>query len=351
MHTITHPPTTQVVVGGIDTHRDTHTAAVITTQGALLGARQFPATGSGYQSLLEWLVSFGIVEKVGIEGTGAYGAGLTRHLTAAGVTVVEVDRPDRAARRKRGKSDPIDAENAARAALSGHAIAVPKDRSGPVEALRNLRIARSDAVTHRAECITKIKAVLVTAPDVVRDRFHGLSTTATIALALSLRPSPGAAAGGDPAAAVKMTLRSLARTHRHLSNEIDELDALIEPLIEAINPRLLRVNGIGLDTAGQLLVTAGQNPDRLHSEAAFAMLCGAAPIPASSGRTNRHRLNRGGDRQANKALWRITLCRMSTDPRTKAYVAKRTAEGLSKPEIMRCLKRYIAREIFPLLTT
>lgn len=337
------------VAAGVDTHQDTHTAAVIDTTGRPLGDRQFPATGAGYRQLLAWLGTFGVLLVVGVEGTGVYGAGLARLLRAQGVAMVEVDRPDRKARRFAGKSDPLDAQAAARAALAGVRTGVPKDRDGQVEALRNMRVARRSAVDQRADCMRRIKTLLVTAPDAVRDRLRGLADARLLATCAALRPNTGRV--GDPTQAVKVALRALARRHVALVQEIAELDALIEPLVKQINPRLLELNGVGPDVAGQLLVTAGQNTDRLRSEAAFAMLCGVAPIPASSGKTHRHRLNRGGDRQANAALYRIVLCRMRWDTRTQAYVDRRTAEGLSKKDIIRCLKRLIAREIYHVLRT
>ncbi len=335
------------VAGGVDTHEDTHTAAVIDSAGRKLGDGQFPATSAGYRQLLAWLRSFGALLIVGVEGTGVYGAGLARYLTAEGVAMVEVDRPDRKARRFAGKSDPLDAEAAARAALAGVRTGVPKDRSGQVEALRNLRVARRCAVDQRADCQRRIKSLIVTAPELLRAQLRALSTTRLVKTAAALRPD--LARIGEPEQAVKAALRSLARRHLELSEEIAELDALIEPLVADINPDLLARTGVGADVAGQLLVTVGQNAERLRSEPAFAMLCGAAPIPASSGKTHRHRLNRGGDRQANAALYRVVLCRMRWDPRTRAYVARRTKEGLSKKDIIRCLKRMIARELYYLL--
>lgn len=337
------------IAGGVDTHQDTHTAAVIDTTGRPLAERQFPATGAGYRQLLMWLRGFGTLVVVGVEGTGVYGAGLARHLNAQGVRMVEVDRPDRKARRFAGKSDPLDAQAAARAALAGVRTGTPKDRDGQVEALRNLRVARRSAVDQRADCMRRIKTLLVTAPDPVRDRLRALPDARLLATCSALRPDTTRVS--DPSHAVKVALRAVARRHAALTQEIAELDTLIEPLIEQINPRLLELNGVGPDVAGQLLVTAGQNTERLRSEAAFAMLCGVAPIPASSGKTHRHRLNRGGDRQANAALYRVVLCRMRWDPRTRAYVTRRTAEGLSKKDIIRCLKRLIAREIYHVLHT
>jgi transposase len=335
------------VAGGVDTHADTHTAAVVDTAGRKLGHQQFPTTAAGYRQLLAWLHSFGELLIVGIEGTGVYGAGLARHLAAEGVAMLEVDRPDRKTRRFAGKSDPLDAEAAARTALAGVRTGTPKDRSGEVEALRNLRVARRSAIDQRADCQRRIKALIITAVEPLRTQLRGLTGARLIATCAALRPDP--ARIGEPEQAAKTALRALARRHAALTDEIDELDDLIEPLVAAINPELLACTGVGADVAGQLLVTAGQNADRLHSEPAFAMLCGVAPIPASSGRTNRHRLNRGGDRQANAALYRVVLCRMRWDPRTRAYVERRTKEGLSKKDIIRCLKRMIARELYYVL--
>ena len=335
------------VTGGVDTHNDTHTAAALDGAGGLLGHRQFPATPTGHTALLAWLRGFGQLVKIGIEGSGAYGAGLTEFLQTAGITLVEVDRPDRTTRRRHGKSDPVDAEAAARAAQAGTASGVPKTRGGRVDALRALRVARRSAVTTRAHTQTQMKSLIVTAPDPLRTQLRGLGDRELIAHCATRRPDRAAAA--DPAVATVLALRALARRHQHLTSEITELDTLIAPLVAALNPALLALPGVGPDIAGQLLTTAGDNPHRLHSEAAFAMLCGAAPLPASSGRTHRHRLNRGGDRQANAALHRIVICRLRWDPRTRAYTQRRITEGLSKPEIIRCLKRYITREIYTAL--
>jgi hypothetical protein len=341
------PTKDRQLVGGIDTHSDTHTAAALCVSGRLLGTKTFPATVDGYAALLGWLTGYGHVVAVGIEGTSSYGCGLTDYLVQRDVQVMEVDRPDRATRHRRGKSDPVDAEAAACAVLAGRATGLPKRHHGPVESIRVLRIARSSARDQRADCQRRIKSVLVTAPTALRDQFRGLSDRQLIVACARLRPDPTMA--GDPTTATKLTLRRLARRHTALTEEITDLDALLQPLIARANPHLLQVHGVGAEVAAQLLTTAGGNPQRLHSEAAFAMLCGSAPLPASSGKTNRHRLNRGGDRQANNALWRIALCRMKTHAPTRAYVTRRTAEGMSKPEIIRCLKRYIAREIYPIL--
>lgn len=338
------------VAGGVDTHQDTHTAAVIDLVGRVLGTEQFPADAAGYAALLAWMGSFGRLLRVGVEGTGAYGAGLSRLLRDQHVEVVEVDRPNRKTRRFQGKSDPIDSIAAAKTALAGDRTGAPKQRDGRIEALRNLRVARRSAVDQRADAQRQIKALIVTAPDAVREQLRSLGVKELITVCASLRPDHADAA--NPATAVMIALRSLARRrHQQLSVEITDLDELLEPLVTAINPALIATNGVGADVAGQLLVTAGQNHHRLASEAAFAMLCGAAPIPASSGKTHRHRLNRGGDRHANAALYRVALCRLRWNPRTRAYAERRTTEGLSKKEIIRCLKRYIARELYQIITT
>jgi transposase len=335
------------VTGGVDTHKDTHTAAAVDGTGALLGTAQFRADPAGYVALLDWLHSLGTVVLVGVEGTGCYGLGLARHLRSADIATVEIDRPDRKSRHRHGKSDPVDAEAAARAALARTSTGAPKHHEGQVEALRALRVARRGAIRHRSDLQRQIKALIITAPEPLRTALRDLPVTQLITTCATSRPDRRSA--HDPATATKIALRSLARRHQHLRADIADLDELLAPLVHAINPKLLEVNGVGVDVAGQLLVTAGHNSDRLHSEAAFAKLCGVAPMPASSGQTNRHRLSRSGDRQANHALWRIALTRMATDERTRAYVTRRTRDGLSKRETIRCLKRYIARELYPIL--
>jgi transposase len=287
-----------------------------------------------------------MVDKVGMEGTGSFGAGLLRFLADYGLTVVEVDRPDRSDRRRNGKSDPLNAESAARAVQSGRASGTPKSRDAQVEMTRVLRVARRGAMKARIQAGAQLDAVILTAPEPVRAPLRMLTSRQRIRACAALRPGSIA----DPATATKTALRALARRWQALQAEIDDLDAQLTPLVTAAAPQLVTLPGVGVDIAGQLLVTAGDNPHRLRSERSFARLCGAAPIPVSSGRTDRHRLHRGGDRNANSALWRIALVRMHCHQPTKDYVARRTAEGKTKTEILRCLKRYIAREVFPLLT-
>jgi len=334
---------TTAVTGGVDTHGQTHHAAVLDQVGRELGDHEFPTTPNGYRALLTWLRGHGQLERVGVEGTGTYGAALYRHLHVAGVQVVEVDRPDRKARRAKGKSDPLDAYSAARAALAGRASGTPKARDGRVEAIRVLRVARNSAVKARSQTTNQLKSLLVSAPAELREQLRALTAHALITTCARLRPAGEVA---DPEHATKTALRRLARRHQFLSEEISDADAELRTLVTAVAPGLVAPGLVGTQVAGQILTTVGDNRERLHSEASFAHLCGVAPIPASSGRTRRHRLNRGGDRAANNALYIVVLGRLRYDPRTKAYAARRTAEGLSKPEIIRCLKRYVAREIY-----
>jgi transposase len=335
---------TQVVIGGVDTHGRTHHAAVIDQHGRLLGDHQFSAQQDGYRQLLGWLRRHGVVEAVGVEGTGSYGAGLARFLVQQGVQVLEVSRPDRRTRRQRGKSDPIDAETAARAVLAGTAIATPKGHDGIVEAIRVLRGVRAGAVKARTAAVNQLKALLVTAPAPLREALDGLSTPQQIQACARLRPDLQQLA--DPAQAIKAAVRVLATRICALDHEIGLANQRLAKLVGKAAPRLLRLLAIGIDHAGQLLVTAGDNPERLRGEAAFAHLCGVAPIPASSGKTHRHRLHRGGDRGANRALHLAVVVRMRYCPRTRAYVERRTKQGMSKPEIIRCVKRYLAREVY-----
>ena len=333
---------TRAVTGGVDTHADKHVAAALDPVGGLLGVEEFPVSPAGYARLLGWLGGFGTVALVGIEGTGSYGAGLARYITAAGIRVVEVDRSDRQDRRRQGKSDPLDAVSAARAAQSGRAWGAPKGRDGAVEAIRALMVAKRSARSERVQTINQARALVLTGPDDLRTRFAGHTAAGLVSGLASLRPRPGDVVGY----ATRIALRELGRRAEFLDGQLERLDELIAPLVAARAPGLLALHGVGPDTAALLLVAAGDHPERLRSEAAWAHLCAAAPIPASSGKVIRHRLNPGGDRQANHALWRIVLTRMSAHPPTLTYVERRTKEGLSKKEIIRCLKRYVAREVY-----
>lgn len=334
------------VVLGVDTHLDVHVAVAVDQLGRRLGELRVPTTARGYERLLGWAEGFGPVGCAGIEGTSSYGAGLVRHLKAAGVSVVEVERPKRRHLRRKGKSDPIDAEAAARAVLAGEALGEPKSGDGKVEMIRTLRSARQSAVKSRSQAANQLKALLVTAPEVLRHRLRELPTKELVASCARFR------LGNDPddvETATEFALRSVARRHEALSEEITELDVQLDRLVAEVAPKLISLPAIGTHHAATLLVVAGDNPQRLRSEASFASLCGVSPIEASSGKVVRHRLNRGGNRDANRALHMICVVRMGSDHRTRKYLARRTAEGKNKWEIMRCLKRYIAREVYHVL--
>lgn len=336
------------VTGGVDTHADLHVAAALnSTTVQQLGVESFPTTPTGYAALLEWLRGFGELDRVGVESTGAWGAGLARFLTAEGVEVIEVDRPDRKARRFEGKSDPIDADAAARAVISGRASATPKSRDGLVEALRSLEVVYHAAVKDRTRAINQFKALVVSGPATLRQSLRGLPFRVQLGRARRFTDTHP-----DPVeAGTRAALKELARRIGFLDDQTNRLQTRIAALAAEASPALIGISGVGPHVAAQLLAAAGDNPHRMTSDAAFAKLCGACPIPASTGKTTgRHRLNRGGDRRANNALFTIVLVRMRHDPATRAYVARRTAEGKSRKEIMRCLKRFVAREVFQALT-
>jgi len=334
-----------LLIAGADTHLDTVHVAAISLIGTAVGDREFPATCAGYTAAIRFLASLGQVERIGVEGTASYGAGLTRALIAAGIEVVEVTRAVKSTRRLKGKSDPLDAYSAARTALAGEGLAIPKDET--TSGLRALHIARRSAVKHRTAVINQLKAMLVSAPDAVREKYRGLTTLKMIEAVARCRPDTLA----DPwAQSVLVAAKLLAQWVQFLESQAEILQTQIDALVAEANPGLRAAYGVGPDTAAQLLITAGANPHRLHSEAAFAALCGVAPVPASSGKTHRHRLSRGGDRAANNALHRIALVRMSCHQPTKDYVQRQLIKGHTRMEILRKLKRAIAREIFKLLT-
>jgi transposase len=336
------------VVGGVDSHADTHHAAALDDRGGLLGTRSFGVSAAGYRELLAWLASFGVIDRVGVESTGSYAAGLTRHLVSEGVRVLEVNQPHAHTRRRRGKTDAIDAEMAARHALSLETTVTPKQTIGIVESIRQLRVARDSAVKSRSVAIVQLGDLIRTAPSELREQLAPRKTlTGKAALCRRLRPDTHQL--NEPLNAAKLALRSLARRIALLDGEIAELDTQLTPLVATAAPRTTALIGISTGHAAQLLITAGQNIDRLHSEGAFAALCGASPIPIASGKHGRYRLNPGGDRQANRALHMIAVCRLRHCAETRAYAERRTTEGKTKKEIIRCLKRYIARQTYATL--
>ena len=335
------------VVGGVDTHKDLHVAAVVDERDLVLGTRCFATTRQGYRQMLDWMRSFGELRRVGIESTGSYGAGLLRFVQKAGIEVLEVTTPDNQDRRRRGKNDDLDAQNAAHAAFAGKRTVTPRSRDGMVESLRILSACRKTAVAARRVALQMIHNTIVCAPDGLRDTLRAMTRMQLIRILAAWRPD--LSGYRDVEGAYRISLKSLARRYLELHDEIADLDAMIGAIVDELAPDLIARNSIGHTGAAQLLLTAGDNPERLRSEASFAALCGVSPIPASSGKTVRHRLNRGGDRHANSALHIIAIGRLRTDPKTKAYVAKRVGEGRSKLDAIRALKRYIAREVFGLI--
>jgi transposase len=332
---------------GVDTHKEVHVAAAFDALGRLLDTREVETSAAGYSALLTWAQAFGRVQRAGVEGTSSWGAGLARYLRAQAVEVLEVARPNRQRRRRCGKSDTADAIAAGRAVLAGDVTAVAKAGDGPVEALRLLRIARRSADRARTQAVNQLRAVIDTAPEELRAELRALPLAALVARASAHVVDKTIA---TPIAAARYALWTLARRFVALDDERNALDAHITTLVTlAAPPKLLAEFGIGPQTAMALLVAAGDNPDRLNSEAAFAALCGSSPVDASSGKQERHRLNRGGDRQANNALWRIVMVRLRHDARTRDYLARRIREGKTKREAVRCLKRYVARRIWRLL--
>ena len=335
-----------LVSGGVDTHAEAQVAAVVDQVGRVLGTQAFPADASGYAGVLAWMCGHGELAKVGVEGTGSYGAGLARYLAARGIEVAEVIRPNRQAHRQRGKSDAADAVAAAVAALSGEASGRPKSRDGAAESIRALKVARAGAVKARTQAGNQLRDLILTAPEPLRQHLAGLPSGHQVDVAARFRPGDPAC----PAEGTKAAMASAARRHQQLTAETTRLDTMLDELVRHAAPaQFLAKKGVATQVAATLLATTGDNPGRIRKEASFAALCGASPVDASSGTQLRHRLNRGGDRQANSALWTIAMTRLACDPRTKAYAARRTSEGKTKKEIIRCLKRYIAREIYKAL--
>ncbi|HEY0187571.1 MAG TPA: IS110 family transposase [Cellulomonas sp.] len=334
------------VVIGVDTHRHVHVAAAMDTIGGIVGTLTIPTDTGGFQQLADWAATFGRVLAFGIEGSGSYGATLASSLRRSGHKIVEAGRPDRRLRRMNGKSDTLDAENAARAVLAGLATATPKSADGAAEMIRQLKIAHDQAIEQRSATMVTMKAMLVHAPDELR-REAARKTQITLARHLAaLRPR----ALQTPEDALRHTLRALARRWQHLDTEANDLTAMIAELVQASAPQLLESFGIGVDTAAEILLVVGDNPERIHSEAALAKLAGISPVPTGSGMTSgRHRINHGGHRQLNAAIYRTVIVRMRFHQPTIDYVARRTTEGKTKREIIRCLKRYVIREVYHLL--
>jgi transposase len=332
------------VIVGFDCHVDSHVAVALDALGRRLGAASFRTTSRGYQEALAWMATFGPVIAVGVESTGSYGAALARSFAKAGLRVMEVNQPHAHTRSRRGKDDTIDAEAAARKVLSGEARGAAKDTGGIVESIRQLSVVRDGAVKAHTAALSQLGDLVVTSPAPLRetlDRRKSLKGKAT--LCSRLRPSNE---GPDPMRAAKIALRSVARRIRELADEIDRLARELDALVATAAPNTLGRLGLGTHNTAALLIAAGENIDRFRSEASFAHLCGVAPLPASSGRTTRHRLNHGGNRQANRALHMIVIVRLRYCPRTRAYRDRRIQEGRTKPEVIRCLKRYIVRELF-----
>jgi transposase len=324
------------VTVGVDTHKDLHVAVALDQLGRRLGVSSFPTDDAHHQTLWDWVNGFGSLGQAGVEGTGSFGYRLAQYLTSRGVTVFEVNRPNRTARCRRGKSDPVDAENAARAVISGDATATPKSRTGPAGKLRALLVSRRSAIKSRTQAELQLRSLILELDDTTRTRLDHRRIADLTAACAALTGTDG----------TSLALAALARRWQHLNAEVRANDTHIEKIVRQSAPGLLTRPGIGPVCAAQLLATAGDNPDRLANEAAFAALCGVSPVEHSSGKTQRHRLNRGGDRAANSALWTIATNRLIHDPRTREYAARRTATGSSRKEIIRLLKRYIVRQVF-----
>ncbi|MFE2065045.1 IS110 family transposase [Streptomyces sp. NPDC059467] len=339
------------VVLGVDTHRDAHVASVLSVTGAVLATDEFPATAAVYRALLKWARKSGAVRRAGVEGTSSYGASLSRYLLAQGVDVFDVNWMDRADRRRRGKSDPLDAQNAARAVLSGRTRARAKAGDGPVQIARMYKLTKASAVKARTQAINQLKAVLITADPVLREELTGLGNAELFRTCARFADASSREEVGTESVlqATRITLGLLAHRIGQLSEQIRDVETRLARLVECHAPQLLDVVEIGPDTAVALLITVGDNPERLHSEASFAALCGVSPVERSSGRRQFRRRNRGGDRQANAALHRIVFTRLRVDSRTQDYYERRIKEGKTRREIVRCLKRYAAREVFHLV--
>jgi transposase len=347
MSSITHDSLVGIVVG-VDTHKDFHVAAAKDALGRELGHARFDANAAGYERLTQWARAHGEVAAFAIEGAGSYGAGLVRYLAAHGELVAEVARPSRQHRARRGKSDPSDAQAAAAAILSGDALGTAKSADGHIEAMRMLQTTRASAVRAKTSAVVALQSLVVTAPDEIRDELIGLTPRRMVRACAHLSPESSPT---TPAEAAIAGLGVLARRYETLEAEAKLLSAQIARLVGLACPELLDLFGVGPEIAATLLVAVGDNGGRLGSERAFAKICGVAPVDASSGRQQRHRLNRGGNRQANRALHTLVVVRLRAHAPSRQYMARRLAEGKTKKEVMRCLKGYMAREIYNTITS
>lgn len=342
--TLTTTQTITTVTIGVDTHSLVHHAAALDSLGQVLGDRKFSTDLAGYQELLDWAAGFGIINAFGVECTGSYGAGLTRHLLAAGVDVVEVNRGHALTRSRSGKNDAIDAEEAARKVLSGECSSPAKDTTGSIEAIRNLHLVRDSAIKSRTAALVQLRDILVTAPGTLRQRLDAKTLQAKATQARSLRPDLDRL--NQPEQAAKYALRELGRRVEDLTAQINAADKHLHRLLHAVAPTVMALPQVGPVSAAQLLITAGENIERFPSEAAFARLCGVAPVPVSSGKSHRMRLHRGGNRQANRVIYLITVGRLKIDPKSQAYRDRKISQGHSKSDVIRSLKRYVARELY-----
>ncbi|BCJ33830.1 IS110 family transposase [Actinocatenispora thailandica] len=334
------------VVIGVDTHVHTHSAAAVDTgTGGVVGQITVEATADGYAQLVEFADQHATLRAWAIEGTGGHGAGATRYLQHHAELVIELDRPERTKRRNGAKSDPLDAIRAAREALSRTRLGTPRS-GGDRQALSVLLAARRSAIHAATDAQRQVFSLVVAAPEQIRTRFRGQKLPAMLTTASHLRVHPSWDAETTTTVTV---LRCLARRAHAAAAEAAQHQKAIHAIVRSWRPDLLQRKGIGPIVAATVLC-AWSHPGRIHSEAAFAMLAGAAPIPANSGQTtNRYRLNRHGDRQLNRALHTIVLSRIRYDQATRTYAARRTREGKTNREIKRCLKRYIARDLYRLL--
>lgn len=335
----------QIIIG-VDTHKSNHVAVAITAQGARLGALTIPTSRQGYSGLEAWASGLGSIKAFGIEGTGSYGAGLSRHLQARGHIVLDVMRPNRQLRYLHGKSDSLDAESAARSVLNGQATALAKTQGGTSEMIRHIKIARDSAVKAKSQAMITLKTLIINAPAELRASLDQIRGPITLVRHIAaLRPGEIT----TPIASAKTAMRAIARRWLLLHEEIQIHEQDLERMVRDKAPELMKSHGISTLTVAEMLILVGDNPERIRSEAALAKMCGVCPIPASSGKTNRMRLNRGGNRQANAALYRVAIVRMRDDNKTRTYAARRMAEGKTRREIVRCIKRYIVREIYTAL--